>query len=49
MYDKAFTFQRVRNYPFTNDKMNQLEAVEDNANLNLNNSEAINNFVTSAR
>jgi hypothetical protein len=37
MYDRAFTFQRVRKYKFVIEELNKLEQFEDNANLNLTN------------
>jgi len=48
LYDRAFTFPKVRNYAQVSENMNQLEAFEDNANLNLNNSHAIDKFIQSA-
>ena len=49
MYDRAFTFQRVRKYQFVIEQLNRLEQFEDNANLNLSNQEAITNFVNAAK
>ena len=49
MYDRAFTFQRVRKYAFTIEQLNKLEQFEDNANLNLSNSEAVTNFINNAK
>jgi len=37
LYDRAFTFQRVRKYAFVIEQLNKLEQFEDNANLNLTN------------
>lgn len=37
LYDRAFTFLRIRKYPFTIEQLNKLEQFEDNANLNLTN------------
>jgi hypothetical protein len=48
LYDRAFTFQRVRKYSFVIELLNKLEQFEDNANLNLSNTEALINFVNSA-
>jgi len=49
MYDRAFTFQRVRKYNFVLEQLNKLELYEDNANLNLTNMEAINKFVKAGK
>ena len=37
LYDKAFTFPRVRHYQFSRDNLDMLQHFEDNLNLNINN------------
>ena len=49
LYDKAFTFQKVRLYSQVSESMNQLEQFEDNANMNLNNSLSIAKFIANAQ
>ena len=48
LYDRAFTFQRIRSYGFVAENMNHLEVFEDNANLNPTNSHAIAKFIKEA-
>ena len=48
LYDKAFSFQKVRSYSQVSESMNQLEQFEDNANMNLSNSHAIAKFIENA-
>ena len=42
LYDKAFSFDRVRRYDYVVENMNTLEQFEDNLNLNTN----ISNFIS---
>jgi len=37
LYDKAFTFPRVRRYQFVQENMDMLEHFEDNLNTNISN------------
>lgn len=48
LYDKSFTFPRVRRYSMVSEAMNQLEHFEDNANQNLSNSQSIDSFMKNA-
>ena len=45
LYDKAFSFPRVRRYEFVNDNMDMLEHFQDNVNLNSSNSVNFANFL----
>ena len=49
LYDKAFSFPRVRRYGFTNDNMDLLEHFQDNVNLNSSNQVNFDNFVRTAK
>lgn len=49
LYDKSFSFPKVRNYDYAVDQMNQLEAAEDNLNKNLSNSKALSHFLEVAK
>ena len=48
LYDKAFSFDRVRRYDYVVENMNTLEQFEDNLNTNISNSVALNNFLAAA-
>ena len=41
LYDKAFTFPRVRNYDLVKEQMDILEHYEDNLNTNISNSKLL--------
>ena len=45
LYDKAFTFPRVRRYEFTQENMDMLEHFQDNLNTNIDNSVHLANFM----
>ena len=45
LYDKAFTFPRVRKYEFVQENLDMLEHFEDNFNLNISNRQNLANFV----
>ena len=49
LYDKAFSFPRVRRYNFVNDNMDMLEHFQDNLNLNNSNSVNMANFLRVAQ
>lgn len=49
MYDRSFSFVRVRRYPNVVEWMNDLEQFEDNLNMNITNSILVNNFIKTAR
>ena len=49
LYDKAFSFPRVRRYEFVNDNMDMLEHFQDNVNLNSSNSVNCQNFLKVAK
>ena len=49
LYDKSFSFPKVRNYDYAVDQMNQLEAAEDNLNSNLSNANALSQFLKVAK
>merc|ERR1719181_1735107 len=49
LYDKSFSFPKVRNYDYAVENMNDLEAVEDNLNTNLGNQLALKRFVDTAK
>ena len=49
LYDKSFSFPKVRNYDYAVQNMNDLEAVEDNLNSNLSNDLALKRFVDTAK
>jgi hypothetical protein len=48
LYDKAFSFDRVRRYDYVVENMNTLEQFEDNLNTNISNSVAMNRFLAAA-
>ena len=45
LYDKAFSFPRVRRYGFVGENMDMLEHFQDNLNQNLSNSQHMSNFL----
>jgi len=45
LYDKAFSFPRVRRYEFVQENMDMLEHFQDNLNQNLSNSQHMSNFL----
>jgi hypothetical protein len=45
LYDKAFSFPRVRRYQFVQDNMDMLEHFEDNLNQNIDNSINLANYL----
>ena len=49
LYDKSFSFPKVRNYDYAVEQMNELEHFEDNLNNNLSNALALERFVTVAK
>ena len=49
LYDKAFSFPRVRRYNFVNDNMDMLEHFQDNLNLNVTNKRNMENFLRTAK
>merc|ERR1719375_2515562 len=49
LYDKAFTFPRVRRYEFTQENMDMLEHFQDNLNTNIDNSQHLSNFIRVAK
>merc|ERR1712072_384560 len=49
LYDKSFSFPKVRNYDYAVQNMNELEHYEDNLNSNLSNTLALDRFVTVAK
>ena len=49
LYDKAFSFPRVRRYQFSRDNLDMLQHFEDNLNLNINNKQHLSNFLRTAR
>ena len=49
LYDKAFSFPRVRRYGFVNDNMDMLEHFQDNVNLNSSNTVNFSNFLRTAK
>jgi hypothetical protein len=49
LYDKSFSFPKVRNYDYAVEQMNELEHFEDNLNNNLDNALALERFVTVAK
>lgn len=48
LYDKAFTFPRVRRYNFVNDNMDMLEHFQDNLNTNISNNVNMERFLRAA-
>ena len=49
LYDKSFSFPKVRNYDYAVQNMNDLEAAEDNLNQNLSNQLALKRFIDTAK
>ena len=49
LYDKSFSFPKVRNYDYAVQNMNELEHFEDNLNNNLSNTLALTRFVEVAK
>ena len=49
LYDKSFSFPKVRNYDYAVQQMNELEHYEDNLNTNLSNGLALERFVKVAK
>lgn len=49
LYDKSFSFPKVRNYDYAVEQMNELEHYEDNLNQNLSNGLALTRFVEVAK
>ena len=45
LYDKAFSFPRVRKYKETQENMDMLEHFEDNLNMNVSNKRHLANFL----
>jgi hypothetical protein len=49
LYDKSFSFERIRRYDYVVENMNSLEAFEDNLNTNLTNMQNVKNFIHHAK
>jgi len=49
LYDKSFSFPKVRNYDYAVQNMNELEGAEDNLNTNLSNGLALKRFIAVAK
>lgn len=49
LYDKSFSFPKVRNYDYAVQQMNELEHYEDNLNANLSNKLALTRFIEVAK
>lgn len=45
LYDKAFSFPRVRRYNYVNENMDMLEHFQDNLNTNITNERNMDNFL----
>ena len=45
LYDKGFSFPRVRRYGFVQENMDMLEHFQDNLNMNISNEVAMQNFL----
>ena len=45
LYDKAFSFPRIRRYAFVQENMDMLEHFQDNLNTNITNSQHMDNFL----
>ena len=45
LYDKAFSFPRVRRYAFVQEWIDQIEHVQDNLNMNFSNLLHVKNFI----
>ena len=49
LYDKAFSFPRIRRYQFVQDNLEMLEHFQDNLNLNIDNTQHMENFLRVAK
>ena len=49
LYDKAFSFPRVRRYEHVQDEMDKLEHMEENLNSNFTNNQHVANFIKIAK
>ena len=49
LYDKAFSFPRVRRYELVQENMDMLEHFQDNLNTNIDNSKHLKNFIRVAK
>jgi len=49
LYDKAFTFPRIRRYDFVQKHMDLLQHFQDNLNENFTNQQHLDNFIRVAR
>ena len=49
LYDKSFSFPKVRNYDYAVQQMNELEHYEDNLNSNISNSHHLAQFIEVAK
>ena len=49
LYDKSFSFPKVRNYDYAVQNMNELEGAEENLNTNLSNGLALKRFIAVAK
>ena len=49
LYDKAFSFDRVRKYELVEQQMNIIEHFEDNLNTNISNSVLVQQFIAHAK
>ena len=49
LYDKAFSFDRVRRYQTVQDEMDKLEHFQDNLNMNFTNSKLVADFIKVAK
>ena len=49
LYDKSFSFPKVRNYDYAVEQMNELEHYEDNLNNNISNGQHLKKFVEIAK
>ena len=45
LYDKAFSFPRVRRYAFVQEWLDQIEHAQDNLNMNFSNNLHVTNFI----
>ena len=45
LYDKSFSFPRVRRYAMVQENMDMLEHFQDNLNTNISNLKNVNNFI----
>ena len=49
LYDKSFSFPKVRNYDYAVEQMNELEHYEDNLNANISNNYHLQKFIEVAK